>query len=133
MNRIHASLRLLSALLLAMIVLQGSNALNPFCGCPPRPVHFLSVGHNHRLRASAAGIRAHREWQSHVSSSVVVINGTALRTQVLSNSQLQVTLTTAVITGPGTARVAIKTPSGTSGNLGCTSGGTSHALTLTIT
>ena len=33
----------------------------------------------------------------------------------------------------GTAKVAVNTPSGNSGSLGCTSGGTSHALVLTIT
>ena len=32
---------------------------------PSRPVHFLSLGHHHHIRASAAGILAHCEWQSH--------------------------------------------------------------------
>jgi IPT/TIG domain len=68
-----------------------------------------------------------------VSSSVVVINGTTLTTNVMSSQQLQVTITPAVISAPGTARVAVNTPSGNSGNLGCTSGGTSSALALTIT
>lgn len=68
-----------------------------------------------------------------VSSSVVVINGTTLTTNVMSSQQLQVTITTAVISAPGTARVAVNTPSGNSGNLGCTSGGTSSALALKIT
>ena len=126
--------RLLSALLLAVFVLQGCNALNPLCGSArPAPsisslsatiITFVQVQQGFLLTVNGSHI---------VSSSVGVINGTALRTQVLSNSQPQVTLTTAVITGPGTASVAITTPSGNSGNLGCTSGGTSHALTLTIT
>jgi hypothetical protein len=68
-----------------------------------------------------------------VSSSVVVINGTTLDTQVPSSQQLQVTITTALISTPGTASVTVTTPSGNSGNLGCTSGGTSGALVLTIT
>jgi hypothetical protein len=51
----------------------------------------------------------------------------------MSNKQLQVTLTTSMISGPGTATVSIHTPAGNSGNLGCTSGGNSHALVLTIT
>jgi hypothetical protein len=68
-----------------------------------------------------------------VSSSVVVINGTALNTLATSSQQLQATITTAVISAPGTASVKVNTPSGNSGNLGCTSGGTSHALVLTIT
>ena len=134
MNRIHASLRLLSALLLAILVLQGCNALNPLCGSArPAPsisslsattITFTQVQQGFLVTVNGSHI---------VSPSVVVINGTTLLTQVVSSSQLQVTLTTAIITGPGAASVAIKTPSGNSGNLGCSSGGTSHALTLTIT
>jgi len=134
MKGIHASLRLLSTLLLAMLVLQGCNALNPLCGSArPAPslsslsvttVTFAQVQQGFVLTVNGSHI---------VSSSVVVINGTTLITQVLSNSQLQVTLTTAFITGPGTASVTINTPSGNSGNLGCTSGGTSQASALTIT
>ncbi len=134
MNRIYASLRLLTALLLAVLVLQGCNALNPLCGSArPAPsisslsattITFAQVQQGFLLTVNGSHI---------VSSSVGVINGTTLSTQVLSNSQLQVMLTTAVIKGPGTASVAIKTPSGTSGDLGCASGGISHALTLTIT
>ena len=68
-----------------------------------------------------------------VASSVVVINGKTLTTTVQSSKLLQVTITTDVISGPGTTNVTVNTPSGNSGNLGCTSGGTSSALTLTIT
>jgi hypothetical protein len=46
---------------------------------------------------------------------------------------LQVTITNSLISDPGTASVTVHTPAGNSGNLGCTSGGTSHALVLTIT
>ena len=68
-----------------------------------------------------------------VSSSVVVINGTTLSTTEVSTQELQVTITTAVISGPGTANVTVNTPGGSTGGLGCTSGGTSGALVLTIT
>ena len=67
-----------------------------------------------------------------VSSSVVVINGTTLTTVVTNSTELQVTITTALISAPGTASVTVNTPSGNSGDLGCTSGGTSAALVLTI-
>ena len=67
-----------------------------------------------------------------VSSSVVVINGTAQSTSVTSSTQLKVTITTSVISAPGTAKVTVNTLSGNSGYLGCTSGGTSHVLVLTI-
>jgi hypothetical protein len=134
MKRVHASLRPLSTLLLAMLVLQSCNALNPLCGSArpapsisslsPTTITFAQVQQGFLLTVNGSHI---------VSSSVVVINGTTLNTQVLSSSQLQVTLTKAFITGPGTTNVTINTPSGNSGTLGCTSGGTSKVLTLTIT
>jgi hypothetical protein len=68
-----------------------------------------------------------------VSSSVLVANGTTLSTLATSSQQLQATITTAVIFAPGTASVKVNTPSGNSSDLGCTSGGTSKALVLTIT
>ena len=133
-GRTHATLRPISTLLLAMLVLQGCNALNPLCGSArpapsisslsPTTVTFAQVQKGLLLTVNGSDI---------VSSSVVVINGTTLSTQVLSKSQLQARLTTALIMGPGTASVTINTPSGSSGNLGCTSGGTSKVLTLTIT
>ena len=134
MNRIRSSLRLIGTLLLAVLILQGCNALNPLCGSArPAPsisslsattITFAQVQQGFLLTVNGSQI---------VSSSVVVINGTTLSTQVLNSSQLRVTVTAALITGPGTAAVTISTPSGTSGDLGCTSGGTSHALMLTIT
>ena len=133
-KRIHASLRPLNALLLAVLVLPGCNALNPLCGSTrpspsisslsPTTVTFAQVQQGFLLTVNGSHI---------VSSSVVVINGTTLSTQVVSNTQLQVTLTTAIIMGPGTASVTINTPGGNSSDLGCNSGGASKALTLTIT
>jgi hypothetical protein len=68
-----------------------------------------------------------------VSSSEVVINGTTLATTVVNSNQLQVTITTSLISAPGTFNVTVVTPSGNSGDLGCSSGGTSSVLVLTIT
>jgi hypothetical protein len=68
-----------------------------------------------------------------VSSTVGEINGTTLSTLVTSSTQLHFTVTSAVIATPGTASVTVNTPSGNTGDLGCTSGGTSGALVLTIT
>jgi hypothetical protein len=67
-----------------------------------------------------------------VSSSVVVVNATTLSTLVTSSRQMQATITTDLISAPGAVSVTVNTPSGNSGNLGCTSGGTSRALVLTI-
>jgi hypothetical protein len=134
MKRISTSLRIFSALLFAMLILQGCNALNPLCGSArPAPsisslsdtsITYAQVREGFLLTVNGGDI---------VASSVVEINGTAVTSQVLSKTQLQVTITSTLIAGPGTASVTINTPSGNSGNEGCTSGGTSHALTLTIT
>jgi hypothetical protein len=136
MNQTCRSLRLVSTLLLAVLIfaLQGCNALNPLCGSArPAPsiaslsattITYAQVQQGFLLTVNGSQI---------VSSSVVVINGTTLSTQVLNSSQLRVTVTSALIAGPGTAAVTINTPGGNSSDLGCTSGGTSHALTLTIT
>jgi len=134
MKRINASWRPLSALLLAMLILQGCKALNPLCGSArPSPsiaslsadtVTFAQVQQGFLLTVNGSHL---------VASSVVVINGASLATQVLSSQQVQVTLTTTVISAPGTANVSITTPGGNSSDLGCTSGGTSHTLVLTIT
>jgi len=133
MNRIHPSLRPLSTLLLAVLVLQGCNALNPLCGSARPSPSISNLSATSIPFAQVQGFLLTVNGSHIVASSVVVINGTTLSTQVVSSSQLQVTLTTALLTGPGTASVTIKTPSGNSADLGCTSGGTSQALTLTIT
>jgi len=129
-----AYLQPLSMLLLALLVLQGCNALNPLCGSArPAPV-IASVSPSTITFAEVQqGFLLTVNGTHFVSSSVVVINGTTLSTVVVSNQQLQVTLTTDVITAPGSASITVNTPSGNSGEVGCTSGGTSHALVLTIT
>ena len=132
MKRIGISLRLLSALLVVLPFFPGCNALNPLCGSArPAPVigslsattiTFAEVQQGFLLTVNGSQF-----------SSVVVINGTTLTTNVMSSQQLQVTITTAVISAPGTASVTVHTPSGNTGDVGCTSGGTSSALALTIT
>lgn len=134
MKRIGAVSRPLGALLLALLVFQGCNALNPLCGSArpapiigslsPSTVTFAEVRQGFLLIVNGTQFD---------SSSVVVINGTNLTTLATSSQQLQATITTAVISAPGAASVTVNTPSGNSGDLGCTSGGTSHALVLTIT
>jgi hypothetical protein len=134
MKPIGDYLRPLSVLVLALFMLQGCNTLNPFCGSArplptigslsPSTVTFTEVQQGFLLTVNASHF---------VSSSVVVANGTTLSTLVTSSQQLQATNTTAVISAPGTASVKVNTPSGNSSDLGCTSGGTSKALVLTIT
>jgi len=134
MSRISALLRPLSALLLALLAFQGCNALNPLCGSArPAPVISSLSPSAITLAEVQQGFLLTVNGSQFVSSSVVLINGTTLSTEVTSSRQLQVTITTALISTLGTASVTVKTPSGNSGDLGCTSGGTSLALVLTIT
>jgi hypothetical protein len=123
----------LSFILFAGLVLPGCSSLNPLCGSArpapiiaslsPSSVTYVQVQQGFLLSVNGSQF---------VSSSVVVINGTTLSTTVTSSEQLQVTITTTVIPGPGAASVTVSTPGGTSGDLGCSSGGTSSALQLTI-
>jgi hypothetical protein len=134
MKRIGAFLLSLIAVALALLVFQACNALNPLCGSArPAPIiGSLSVG-TITFAQVQQGYVLTVNGSKFVSSSVVVINGTTESTVVASSKQLNVTITTAVISAPGTANVTVDTPSGNSGSLGCTSGGTSHALILTVT
>jgi hypothetical protein len=124
----------LGAILLASLMLQGCNALNPFCGSArPAPnitslsvnaIPFTEVQKGYPLGVNGSAF---------VSSSVVVVNGIEVSTEVTSSTLLQVTITTAEITGTGPANILVKTPSGNSGDAGCKSGGNSRTLVLMIT
>lgn len=67
-----------------------------------------------------------------VPASEIVINGKVLAATANSSQQLKVMLTTDLISAPGPVTVKVTTPSGNSGDVGCTSGGTSTALVLTV-
>ena len=120
--------------LVGLLFFPACNAINPLCGSArpaptisslsPATIQFSEVQQGAVLTVNGSDF---------VSASVVVINGTTVATTVISSQQLQATLTTALITGPGTANVAVNTPSGNSGDLGCKSGGTSGSLALTVT
>jgi hypothetical protein len=123
------------AVLLALLFLPGcnNNALNPLCGSA-RPAPLIgslaptTIGFDQVQQGAALIVNG-----SHfVSSSEVVINGKTLSATVMSSQQLKVTITTGVISGPGTVRVTVHTPGGNSGDLGCTSGGNSSVLVLTV-
>ena len=110
-----------------------SNALNPFCGSSrpapligslsPSTVPFAEVQQGVVLKVNGSNF---------VSASEVVINGKSLGPTINSTQQMQIMLTTGVISGPGDFSVKVMTPSGNVGDVGCTSGGTSSALTLTV-
>jgi hypothetical protein len=120
--------------LLGLLSLPGCNAINPLCGSA-RPSPTISSLSPATIQFSDVQLGAILtvNGSQFVSASVVVINGTTLATTVVSSQELQVTITAELITGPGTANVAVNTPSGNSGDVGCKSGGTSGILVLTIT
>lgn len=134
MKRICSSFIPLSVLLLALLIFPGCNALNPLCDSA-RPAPILSSLSDTSITFAQvqAGFLLTLNGSEFVGSTVVIINGTTLTTQVVSSKQLTVTLTAALISAPGTASVTVSTPSGNTGYVGCSSGGTSQAIVLTIT
>ena len=127
------NLRSISVLLLGVLALQGCNALNPLCrSARPAPIIGSLSSGTITFAQVQAGFVLTVSGSQFVSSSVVVVNATTLSTLVTSSQQMQATITTDVISAPGAVSVTVNTPSGNSGNLGCTSGGTSRALVLTI-
>jgi hypothetical protein len=119
---------------IAVLFLPGcNNTLNPFCGSArpapligslsPSTISFSKVEQGTVLVVNGSQF---------VSSSQVVIDGKALGATVSSSEQLQVMLTTDVISGPGSVNISVLTPSGNSADLGCTSGGKSSVLVLTV-
>ena len=134
MKRVGAFSVSFGVLLLALLVFQACNALNPACGSArPAPTIASLSASTITLAQVQQGFVLTVNGSKFVSSTVGEINGTALSTLVTSSTQLQVTVTSAVISAAGTASVTVNTPSGNTGDLGCTSGGTSSALVLTIT
>ncbi len=122
------------AALVAMLFISGcSNSLNPFCGSArpapligslsPSTITFTQVQQGFLLTVNGSQF---------VSSSEVEINSKPLSTTVVSNQQLNVTLSSDVISGPGPVNISVHTPDGNSGDLGCTSGGDSSVLVLTV-
>ena len=122
------------AVLLALCFVAGcNNTLNPLCGSArPKPVIGSLSPSTVSFAQVQQGFVLTVKGSDFVSSSEVLINSTPLSSTVVSDDQLTVKLTTDVISGPGSVQVSVQTPSGNSGNLGCTSGGQSSALVLTV-
>ena len=121
--------------LLAVVFLPGcNNTLNPFCGSArPAPViGSLSPSTIPFAQVEQGTATLTVNGSNFVSSSEIVINGTALAANVVSSQQLKILLTSSLITGAGTVNVSVLTPSGNTSDLGCTSGGKSSTLVLTV-
>jgi hypothetical protein len=126
--------KLLPALLCVILVLAGCKALNPFCGSArPKPMLTSLAPNPATLSQVEDGLVLTITGSKFYSDSVVLWNGAALPTTVVSSTQLQATITTTQISDPGTAQVVVHTPANLSGDLGCDSGGNSPALTFTVT
>src|SRR5207253_10408078 len=98
MRRVSFWLRRLGLLVLALLVFQGCNALNPLCGSArPTPIIGSLSASTITFAEVQQGFVLTVNGSQFVSSSVVVINGTAQSTSVTSSTQLKVTITTSVI------------------------------------
>lgn len=121
-------------LVLGLTFLLGcNNTLNPLCGSArPAPVIGSLSPSSVTFAQVQAGVTITVNGNQFVSASQVMVNSTPIAATVVSAQKLTVKLSTDVISGPGTVKIKVQTPEGNSGDLGCTSGGTSSALMLTV-
>ena len=127
----------LAGLCLAGVLALGSlgcnNTLNPLCGSArpvpqigslsPSSITFTQVQSGTTLIVNGSHF---------VSATQVVINNVPLAATIVSDQKLTVKISTDVISAPGSVKVLVRTPSGNSGDVGCTSGGDSSTLVLTV-
>ena len=125
---------LLLAGLLAPLLLSGcNNTLNPLCtSARPAPLIGSISPSTMTFAQVQQGVELVVNGSNFVSSTEVMINSTPLGASVVSSSQLKVKVSSDVISGPGQVKVMVQTPSGNTGDLGCTSGGKSSVLVLTV-
>jgi hypothetical protein len=122
------------AVLVALFSFAGCNATNPLCGSSrPKPIIASLSPSKMDFAQVQQGAVLTITGSQFVSSSVVVINGTTLSPTLVNSQELQVTITSSLITAPGTFNVYVQTPGGNSGDVGCASGGNSSTLVLTVT
>jgi hypothetical protein len=128
------SLPFVCLLALGLSFLLGcNNTLNPLCGSArPSPVIGSLAPSAVPFSQVQQGFTLVVNGSQFVSTSQVMVNTTPLAATVVSPEQLKVKLTSDVISGPGTVKIMVQTPAGNSGDVGCSSGGTSSALILTV-
>jgi len=118
---------------LAFAIVGCNNTLNPLCSSA-RPVPVIqSLSRTSMTFADVQqGALLTVNGSQFVSSTEAMINSTILSATVVSPQQLNVQLSTDLISGTGPVNVMVQTPSGNTGDLGCTSGGKSSVLILTV-
>ena len=128
-----SSLSLACLLTLAFAIVGCNNTLNPLCSSA-RPVPLIQTlsPSSMTFEDVQQGATLTVNGNQFVASTEAVINSKPLAATVVSPQQFNVKLSTALISEPGSVSVMAETPSGNSGDLGCTSGGKSSVLTLTI-
>src|SRR5579862_7122892 len=120
-------------LVLAVSLLGCNNTLNPLCSSArPAPLIGSLSPSSMTFAQLQQGETLTINGNNFVSSSEVLINSTPLGATIVSPQEMTVKLTSDVISGPGSVKVMVETPSGNTGDLGCTSGGKSSVLTLTV-
>ena len=126
--------RLSLVALFPLALLAGcNNTLNPLCGSArPAPLVASLSPSTVTFAEVQQGVLLSINGSQFVPASEIVINGKTLAATANSAQQLQVMLTASVISGTGKIPVKVVTPSGNSSDVGCTSGGTSSVLTLTV-
>jgi hypothetical protein len=122
-----------SSWLVVLLLLSGCNSLNPLCGSArpapildsisPETMDFSQLPPSFIMTANGSHF---------VASSVVVFNGAPVATTVVNSSQLTASITSSMIPAPGSFKVLVQTPAGTTGDLDCSSGGTSSGQVLTV-
>lgn len=124
---------LVAVVALAFGIVGCNNTFNPLCASSrpapvigslsPATVPFTQVQNGTTLTITGSNF---------VSSTQVLIGSKPISATVISPTKLTVKVNTGVISGPGNVKVAVDTPAGNTGELGCTSGGKSSVLTLTV-
>jgi hypothetical protein len=124
---------LVAVVVLTFAIVGCNNTFNPLCASSrpapvigsisPATVPFTQVQNGTTLTITGSNF---------VSSTQVLIGSKPISATVVNPQKLTVKVNTGVIPSPGEVKVAVDTPAGNTGDLGCTSGGKSSVLTLTV-
>ena len=123
----------LSSVLIVLLVLPGCNSLNPLCkSARPAPSLDSISPTSVDLAQLPSPFIITANGSHFVSSSEVIFNGAIFAATVVSSTEITVTIPSSAIPAPGGFSIEIRTPAGNTGDLGCSSGGTSTGQLLTV-